>query len=417
LIGAYVSATVQLPPGAIGAPQVVVERKGHWLVTRRTVNSVELAALVSVSVCFADCPDGTCPKLNNSPGWSGPLTPSIAAPVPYPLRYPNPLTGAPALGVPCAVTVPVMLPFIIGRKLAEKLQLPFAATLVHGAPASTNCLGSATFNVIAELVRLLIVNCRVAPSDPVTCGPKSATFGTISMPLFCAVYVPFSGTVWSSDTVLPPGVIAVTGIVSTPETGPLAGANVTVTVHEALGASAAQLLDALKLGAPPPFIVALTGLICSTCALVFVTVTTCCVAVVPGTLLKVRVVGFNAMPGSLSPYPVKAVVVVVAPARTVRVPVLAPVAVGANAIAISQDAVYVSGPPQGAEPVAVFVIANSPVIEGAFRVIVPPPATRFVTANTCAPLTLLIGTNPKSAIAGVSNNPLCARPVPVSEIV
>ena len=55
--------TMQFAPGSIAAPHVVVEKKGHWLVMRRTVNGVELAALVSVNVCVADRPDGSCPKL------------------------------------------------------------------------------------------------------------------------------------------------------------------------------------------------------------------------------------------------------------------------------------------------------------------------------------------------------------------
>ena len=56
--------------------------------------------------------------------------------------------------------------------------------------------------------------------------------------------------------------------------------------------------------------------------LVLLTVMVCCVAVGPGTLLKMRVVGFRARPGSGLPKPVRIAVTGVELVGMVRVPVM-----------------------------------------------------------------------------------------------
>jgi hypothetical protein len=73
---------VQFADGASVVPQVVVERKGHWLVMRRMVSGVAADVLVSVRVRCADWPEGSWPKLRTPPESAPPVIVSVAEPMP-----------------------------------------------------------------------------------------------------------------------------------------------------------------------------------------------------------------------------------------------------------------------------------------------------------------------------------------------
>src|SRR5258707_5313506 len=94
-------------------------------------------------------------------------------------------------------------------------------------------------------------------------------------------------------------------------------------VQVAVGARVAQVVVEAKLG-----VVVVGVAIWRAAELVLVRVMVCCVAVGPGTLLKMRAVGLRARPGSELPKPVSWAVTGVVEVGIVRVPVRGPVAVG-----------------------------------------------------------------------------------------
>ncbi len=88
----------------------------------------------------------------------------------------------------------------------------------------------------------------------------------------------------------------------------------------------------------------------SVAELVLVRVMVCCVAVGPGTLLKMRAVGLKARPGSGLPKPVRWATTGVG-VGMVRVPVSGPAVVGENWRLRKQEALGARGPVQGWPPV------------------------------------------------------------------
>ena len=98
-----------------------------------------------------------------------------------------PTAALPSVGVPWARSEPVMSPAVRGTKLSEKLQLPFAASVVQGVPERTNSRGRTRFRASGLAVRLFTVNCRVPPTVSVGNGPKFKVAGTICRPAVPAV--------------------------------------------------------------------------------------------------------------------------------------------------------------------------------------------------------------------------------------
>ena len=74
--------TVQVEVGGSVVPQVVVERKGHWLVILRTASGRLAEELVSVSVLCAVWPEATWPKMRTLLERDGPVKESEPAPMP-----------------------------------------------------------------------------------------------------------------------------------------------------------------------------------------------------------------------------------------------------------------------------------------------------------------------------------------------
>src|ERR1017187_8604923 len=90
-------------------------------------------------------------------------------------------------GAGCAKSVPVMSPWVSGRKETEKLQLALGARPEHGAPERTNCRGNAIERARDFAVRLLMVNWRVMPVEPVVWGPNWASLAMICRPVSSVV--------------------------------------------------------------------------------------------------------------------------------------------------------------------------------------------------------------------------------------
>src|ERR1700736_2322807 len=119
----------------------------------------------------------------------------------------------------------------------------------------------------------------------------------------------------------------------------LVGVNVTVIVQEAAGGSVVQLVVGAK------FAVVFVGVaIWRVAEPVLVRVMVCCVAVGPGTLLKMRAVGLRARPGSGLPKPVSGAVIEVVEVGMVRVPVRGPVVVGVKRRLTKQEALGAKDP-------------------------------------------------------------------------
>jgi hypothetical protein len=110
--------------------------------------------------------------------------------------------------------------------------------------------------------------------------------------------------------------LEVTGIVRYAEIGEVVGVKVTLRVQEVEGARLEQVEVAVNAGE-----LRVGVAICSRVELVLVRVMVCWVAVGPGRLLKMRVVGLRARPGSGVPVPVSWAVAVRLPACRLRVPV------------------------------------------------------------------------------------------------
>jgi hypothetical protein len=184
------------------------------------------------------------------------------------------------------------------------------------------------------------------------------------------------------------------------------GMKVTVMEQVAAGASVAQLVMEEK------FCVVLVGVaIWSMAVPVLVRVMACCVAVGPGTLLKMSEVGLKARPGSGVPKPVSAAVMGPVVVWSVTAPVRWPVVVGANAALKKQEALGASVPLQGWPPVGAVLRAKSPeVVRLAMETAV---VVRFVSVKSTGALMLWTGTEPKSCVSGLRMRPVSARPVPV----
>jgi len=198
----------------------------------------------------------------------------------------------------------------------------------------------------------------------------------------------------------------VTGIWSVSVTVAVVGTKLTVILQAVLGARVVQLLVEVKL------VVVLVGVpIWSVAELVFVRMMFCCVAVGPGTLLKMRAVGLRETPGSGEANPVSEAVAGPKEVEIVTVPVREPVAVGEKLTLKKQEALGASWPVQAAPPVGEVLSAKSPVSVGPMRVMVD--AVRFVRVKSAGALVLLKGTVPKSCVVGVRMRPKRATPVPV----
>src|SRR3984885_7185385 len=192
-------------------------------------------------------------------------------------------------------------------------------------------------------------------------------------------------------------------------------------VQVAAGARVVQFVVLLKLG------VAVVGVaIWRVAELVLVRVMVCWVEVGPGTLLKMRAVGFRARPGSGEPKPVSgaaaALVVGVWRGRRplrwplglgVRGPLRWAVGVGEKVIWRKQEAAGARVPVQAGPPVGAVLKAKSPVRGGAGRGM--GAWVWWGRGKRVGALVLLMGTGPKSWLMGVRRRPVEGMPLPVSE--
>src|SRR6185437_1757088 len=101
------------------------------------------------------------------------------------------------------------------------------------------------------------------------------------------------------------------------------GVKLTVMVQVAAGARVAQVEAGMKLG-----VVTQGVAIWRVAVPVFLRVMVCCVAVLPGTLLKMRALGVRERPGSGAPNPARGATTLWTLVWMVRVPVSVPAAVG-----------------------------------------------------------------------------------------
>jgi len=201
----------------------------------------------------------------------------------------------------------------------------------------------------------------------------------------------------------------VTGICRVPVVRALVGVKVMVIVHEAVGARVVQLVVGVK------FAVAVVGVaIWRVAELVLVKVMVCCVAVGPGTLLKVRAVGLRARPGSGLPKPMSWAVTEAEVVGIVRVPVRGPVAVGVKIRLTKQEALGARAPLQTGPPVGNVVGSATlklPVVVGVLMEMVE--VVRLARVKRVGALVLCTGMGPKSCVMGVRVRPVRGRPVPV----
>ena len=166
--------------------------------------------------------------------------------------------------------------------------------------------------------------------------------------------------------------------------------NVTVTVQEPPTAMLAQLLVWLKspVAATPETVAAVVPEL--------VTVTVCVAAVEPTTVpAKDRLAGvaFSTGPGAV-PVPDRLTVLVTPPALTVRVPVRAPVAVGANVTLTVHEPFAAIDEPQ------VLVWAKSPV--AAMDETAAAEPVGLATVTVCAALVVPVATEPKVSAVGLA---------------
>src|SRR5271155_4529193 len=117
-------------------------------------------------------------------------------------------------------------------------------------------------------------------------------------------------------------------------------------VQVAAGASVVQFVVETKKG-----VALVGGAICRVAEPVLVRVMVCCVAVGPGTLLKMRAVGLRARPGSGLPKPVSCAVTEVVEVGMVRVPVSWPVVTGVKTRFMKHEALGARSPVQVWPPV------------------------------------------------------------------
>src|SRR6266851_992642 len=180
-------------------------------------------------------------------------------------------------------------------------------------------------------------------------------------------------------------------------------------VQVAVGARVVQAVVETKLG-----VVLVGGAIWRVAEPVLVRVMVCWVAVGPGTLLKMRVVGLRARPGSGLPKPVRGAVIGVVEVGMVRVPVSGPVAVGVKITLTKQELLGAREPLQAAPPVGAVVESarvKSPVVVGVERE--TAAGVRLVREKRVGALVLWTGMGPKSCVSGVRRRPVRGRPVPV----
>ena len=122
--------------------------------------------------------------------------------------------------------------------------------------------------------------------------------------------------------------------------------------------------------------------------------------------------GLRERPVSGAPKPVICEEMVPAEVVMVREPVRWPVAVGLKAIWTKQEAETLRVPVQGEPPLAAELRAKSPLRAGAVRVMGVALEVRLVRAKRAGALVLLMGTMPKSCVAGVRTRPSRGRPIP-----